>query len=410
MSDPIDQVLDEISQHLSACESAATKARLISKVYLEEASEFLGRFAAPDGPLAELFALDSEIIAVLTTMTFDVQVTIAEGYLTKSLSKQALPKIAWSDGDLSFLALPVGAPTIMLGGKPGVNRPNFPVLRSLWGVSIGNGAVERREAYLEFKLKLRGHGEQVKIVPSRSIRFSDNNGRSVDLLSAVPFGKGLRLQVRREIRKQVNDAVAGLDIKFPTSDVPLPLQLIPLTSFAHGALFLVYKLGDLPKRRASYALSQFIPYAKNDLYLRIKSDVIIRQLGTVVSQIEGASIENPRFSGNRFLFTVKINRTERQCIAKAKIRAWIEYITYIEKRGQATLGFLARQNGWQASWEIDWCFHKCGEASDLIRKTLHTEIPKYKEQRAMLGDFSTIAREAGGWTDAFGLNITLESK
>jgi len=41
------------------------------------------------------------------------------------------------------------------------------------------------------------------------------------------------------------------------------------------------------------------------------------------------------------------------------------------KRGPTRLSFRAGWRRWDARWEIDWCFHKCGEASDKIRRTIH---------------------------------------
>ncbi|MDO8770865.1 MAG: hypothetical protein Q7K57_19585 [Burkholderiaceae bacterium] len=410
MLHPIDVALGDVNAQLAKCTGQVVGLTSLAKSFAVDSRTYCQYFSAENDLLWRLFGGVKEIADAGITMTHDVQATISEDYLRRALQGQAIAPVEWTAADLTFTAKPVGGATV--NTLPGHSyRQGHAALVISWEISANGAPPERLTSFLEFRLDVRSAWPKVALVPARWVKFYDPSGKEKDALSQVPYGKGSRVQARLNIARQMGGACRDAAFEVPIiSSIPLPLNLVPIASIANGAVILAFKVGGLPLRRAPYALSSQRPTRPEDLHLRIKSEVLIEKLAESIRGIPGASLEGARFDGRVFRFTVHIYRKEHECIAEARIHAWINYYAQIRSSGNTMLTFEAYQLNWSARWEIDWCFHKCDEASDEIRKTLENTIPTYAHQSVPIGQFSSMARRARGWMDAFGLNIMLETK
>jgi hypothetical protein len=410
MLDPMDAALGEIADGLDKCARQVVKLNSLAKPFAADSRTHCQYFSGENDLLWRLFGSVKDVADMCVAMTHDAQVTVSESYLRRLLASQTISPIEWTAAELRFTAKPVAGATV--NSLPGRSyRPGHAAMVIHWEVSANGAAPERLTSFLEFRLDTRSLWPKIALVPARWIRFYDTSGKERDALSQVPYGKGSRVQARRDIARQMNIACRDAAFEVPMlSSIPLPLHLLPLASTANGAVILTFKVAGLPLRRAPYALSGQRPVNPEDLHLRIKSDILIQKLAESVRGIPGASLQNARFDGRVFRFTVHIYRKEHECIAEARINAWVNYYAQVLSSGKTMLTFDAHQVNWSARWEIDWCFHKCDEASDEIRRTLESTIPTYAHQSVPIGQFSSIARRARGWMDAFGLNIMLETK
>lgn len=412
MSDPIDVALADIDANLSKCAVSTESLRTAAIQLNHGAFTYAGNFRTPGEALWEVFGLGRSLTDIIASMTFDAQMTVTDAYLAKQFSGQQIKTIEWVVGDIKIEAVPVGDLAILTSPlNSGEVRPGHLVMSTHWDVSIDNAPPQRRESWLEFRIDMKSAWPSMRLVPARALIFTDSTGEVSDPIKLIPYGKSMRFDARRELARQVTALASELRIPIPSlSSLPLPLSLRPLTSFARGALHFAFKIDGISRRRAPYIISQRRLPEPYDVFIRLKVELITQQLASIVGEIEGASLQEPRFAGGNFWFTVAISRTEHKCIAEARINAWIDYQASVISRGNNRLMFEANQRSWRASWEIDWCFHKCDEASDEIRKTLKEQINLYKKKSVTLGDFSQVARQSYGWMDPFGVNIQMESK
>lgn len=410
MSDSIDAALNLIDNGLRSCAARAQRLRPGAGALATDSTTYRGLFADEGGPLWGIFSSCYEVGDIALAMTHDAQLAVTDGYLRRALQLQSISNLVWEGGNLRFKAVPVSHAEI--DAFPGSGfRHSHAVLRVLWDVSINETPPERLQTLLEFRFDIRGQWPKVGFVISRFVSFRDSSGKEADLLGRVPYGKSARVNARREIARQLDRSFQDMRFELPAmTSIPLELKLIPLTSIARGVVQLVFKIEGLPTRRAPYALSSYRPQEPEDMHIRIKSDVLLQKLNEALHDIPGASLQNARFDGRLFRFTIHVYRKERECIAEARIHAWIDYYARVLATGKTALTFQATQLNWHAKWEIDWCFHKCDEASDKIRDTLRSTIPTYASKSVAIGNLSSVANRARGWMDAFGLNIVLETK
>ena len=409
--DPIDIALQEVDRNLSACEAKAKILIAGSSALLTSVSETQSLIVAEGNALWRIYDVASKVLTMAVQMSFDAQLAIGAAFVTKKLKNTVLEPITWSSGDYRFTATPISPPAVVTNNRLPAPRPNSCHMATDWLVSVNDGAPRKFRLLAEFQIDTRTDWPRLKLVISRGVVFSDEVRVPADPLAMLPVKDQVRNRARLEINDHVVKHVESLNLPTPDlSAIPTPLNAVPLAAWPLGSLMLFLKLRDLPQRRAPYALLSSIPRSPFDVALRVKAEMLIANLASVVSGIEGASIGNPRYAGGTFWLTVSIYRKEHQCIAEARIWANIEYSVRIETRGNTRLFFIANQRSWRARWEIDWCFHKCDEASAEIEKTLREQIAQHTYKEILLANLSSIATRASGSMDNFGLTISWEAK
>lgn len=409
MSDPIDVALDAIADALDKCASNGVDLISLGQTFANDSGQYRRFFISEGELLWVMFGGVKDVTDIALSMTHDVQVTLSENYLHQALTDQAVEPIEWSAENFNFKATPVARQNILTNPGPSY-RKGHAALVIEWKIEVNGITTERLISFLEFRLDIHSAWPKLTLIPSRWLRFYDATGVERDALNQVPYSNGSRAKARLDISHQMS--IACRDFSFQVSilsQIPLPMHLEPLASFAGDAAVLVFKVNGLPLRRAPYELSAQSPVNPENVHLRIKSNVLVDKLVESIRQIPDANLHDARFDGRYFRFTVHIYKKERECIAEARIHAWVDYYAQIRTSGKTILNFEAQQLGWKAKWEVDWCFHRCDEANDKIKSTLENTIPTYSQRTVPIGQFSSFAHRTRGWMDAFGLNIMLEA-
>lgn len=411
MADAIDNALTQIGKTLATCEAECKKLTQSAQILHKSSVSLLGMFVVRGEALSAIFTRSLSIAESAIGMTYDLEIGLTDENLTKRLGTFQLTPIIWQDGDNSFQAVPKGALRVVSSLPGVVVRDGHSLIESLWSIRLNNGTSLEYHAVIEFRLSLHLARPKVRLSSARALQFYGAKWESASPIAMIPFAGKRRLKARQTIEEKIQTELGKVELAFPSIDTPqLRLNATPLASFARGALLIFCKLDGLPLRRAPYAIARIPNRPGFDLFVRIKSDVLVQQLSTVVKAIDNsASVVDARYAGGAFRFTVSVYRKQHECIAEARIWASINFLAYVQSRGRTELMFDASQESWSARWEIDWCFHKCGEASRRIDSELRATISQHKRKTVSLSNFSSIARNVSGWMDPFGLNIQMEA-
>lgn len=407
--DPIEQAISQAGAALTSITSRAHQVRNNAAAMLASSQVLLEAFSGSAGVLAKIYSMAGAAVEISAPRAFDIQISLAARTLDLLLASQEVQNFEWKDGEFSVKGEPVGSPHIMLARAEA--RPSTLLIIQRWQVALNGGQSESFETRQEIAFDLRAGWPKAQAFTTRRVLITDLNGADINPFQRLPVAGGVRARAWSEISSATKSSLGSVAFEIPSpSELALGTSSLPLSILVKHNLTALLKVRSIPQRRAAYLVSLTIPYGFYDVGFRIKSEFLATRIRHIVEGIQGASLQNVRHYRHALLFDVHIFRREKECIAEARVWVDASFAGEVISKGPTRLAFLVYWRRWEAHWEVDWCFHKCDEASDEIRRTIEDQLNQYSRRETSLLDLSGQARSSTGWIDDFGLLLMWESK